>query len=927
MNRRDFIKSAAAASACSAIGISVPSSLSAKSNEAEKSWRWDKAVCRFCGTGCGIMVATKDGKIVAVKGDPKAPVNRGLNCIKGYFNAKIMYGEDRLTKPLLRMNEKGEFDKKGKFAPVSWQRAFDEMEKQFKKTYNELGPTGIGVFGSGQYTIQEGYVASKLIKGGFRSNNLDPNARHCMASAVVGFMQTFGIDEPSGCFDDIELTDTIVCWGANMAEMHPILWARVSDRKLSDPENVKVVNLSTYSTRTSNLADIEIIFRPSTDLAIWNYIARELVYNHPNLVDMDFVKNHCTFATGPVDIGYGLREDINHPKYKKSELDTAAKQKSKVISDFEGESLAYLGYKSGDILEMKNTKSAGKHWAISFEDFKKALAPYTLEYTAKIAKGDENEDIEEFKAKLKALADLYIEKQRKVVSFWTMGFNQHTRGTWVNEQSYMVHFLLGKQAKPGSGAFSLTGQPSACGTAREVGTFCHRLPADMVVANPKHRAITEKIWKLPNGTINPKNGSHFVKIMRDLEDGKIKFAWVQVNNPWQNTANANHWIKAAREMDNFIVVSEVYPGISAKVADLILPTAMIYEKWGAYGNAERRTQHWRQQVIPVGDAMSDTWQMLEFSKRFTLKDVWGEKKIDEKLTLPNVLEEAKKMGYKESDTLFDILFANDEWKKFSKDDKIIGEFDNSEVNGDSRNVVGSDGKEFKGYGFFVQKAIWEEYRKFGLGHGHDLADFDTYHKVRGLRWPVVDGKETQWRFNTLYDPYAKKEAPQSDFAFYGNKGAKLSVGDLAKAKDDEKVDINNKGKIFFRPYMDPPEIPNKEYPFWLCTGRVLEHWHSGTMTMRVPELYKAVPEAMCYMSELDAEKLNLMQNDIVWIESRRGKVKARVDLRGRNKPPVGLVYVPWFDENVFINKVCLDATCPLSNETDYKKCAVKIYKA
>lgn len=927
MNRRDFIKSAAAASACSAIGISVPSSLSAKSNEAEKSWRWDKAVCRFCGTGCGIMVATKDGKIVAVKGDPKAPVNRGLNCIKGYFNAKIMYGEDRLTKPLLRMNEKGEFDKKGKFAPVSWQRAFDEMEKQFKKTYNELGPTGIGVFGSGQYTIQEGYVASKLIKGGFRSNNLDPNARHCMASAVVGFMQTFGIDEPSGCFDDIELTDTIVCWGANMAEMHPILWARVSDRKLSDPENVKVVNLSTYSTRTSNLADIEIIFRPSTDLAIWNYIARELVYNHPDLIDMDFVKNHCTFATGPVDIGYGLREDINHPKYKKSELDTAAKQKSKVVSEFEGESLAYLGYKSGDTLEMKNTKSAGKHWAISFEDFKKALAPYTLEYTAKIAKGDENEDIEEFKAKLKALADLYIEKQRKVVSFWTMGFNQHTRGTWVNEQSYMVHFLLGKQAKPGSGAFSLTGQPSACGTAREVGTFCHRLPADMVVANPKHRAITEKIWKLPNGTINPKNGSHFVKIMRDLEDGKIKFAWVQVNNPWQNTANANHWIKAAREMDNFIVVSEVYPGISAKVADLILPTAMIYEKWGSYGNAERRTQHWRQQVIPVGDAMSDTWQMLEFSKRFTLKDVWGEKKIDEKLTLPNVLEEAKKMGYKESDTLFDILFANDEWKKFKKDDKIIGGFDNSEVNGDSRNVVGSDGKEFKGYGFFVQKAIWEEYRKFGLGHGHDLADFDTYHKVRGLRWPVVDGKETQWRFNTLYDPYAKKEAPQSDFAFYGNKGAKLSVGDLAKAKDDEKVDINNKGKIFFRPYMDPPEIPNKEYPFWLCTGRVLEHWHSGTMTMRVPELYKAVPEAMCYMSELDAEKLNLMQNDIVWIESRRGKVKARVDLRGRNKPPVGLVYVPWFDENVFINKVCLDATCPLSNETDYKKCAVKIYKA
>lgn len=924
MDRREFIKSTATAAACASAGITLPSTLSA--NENSQGWRWDKSVCRFCGTGCGIMVATKNGKIVAVKGDPEAPVNRGLNCIKGYFNAKIMYGEDRLTQPLLRMNAKGEFDKNGKFAPVSWQKAFDVMEAQFKKAYNEKGPTGIAVFGSGQYTIQEGYAAAKLMKAGFRSNNIDPNARHCMASAVVAFMQVFGIDEPSGCFDDIELTDTIVTWGANMAEMHPILWSRVNDRKLSSPEKVKVVNLSTFSSRTSSIADIEIIFKPSTDLAIWNYIAREIVYNHPEVIDHEFLKN-CSFVTGPADIGYGMRNNPNHPKFKDSEKETVAKQNSKILSEDEGVSLAYLGLKKGDTLEMKNAGKAANHWEIGFEEFKKALAPYTLEYTAKVAKGDDNEPIEQFKEKLQNLANLYIEKGRKVVSFWTMGFNQHTRGTWVNEQAYMVHFLLGKQAKPGDGAFSLTGQPSACGTAREVGTFCHRLPADMVVANPKHREMTEKIWQIPAGTLNPKNGSHFVGLMRDLEDGKVKFAWVQVNNPWHNTANANHWIKAAREMDNFIVVSDAYPGISAKVADLILPTAMIYEKWGSYGNAERRTQHWKQQVLPVGEAMSDTWQMLEFSKRFKLREVWGEKKIDDKLTLPSVLEAAKAMGYNENSTLFDVLFATNEAKNFKPNDKIGENFDNTEVNGDKRNVKGSDGEIFKGYGFFVQKALWEEYRKFGLGHGHDLADFDTYHKVRGLKWPVVDGKETGWRFNTKYDIYAKKENANGDFAFYGNKGAKLPKGDLMGVKGEEKADLNNKAKVFFRPYMEPPEIPSKEYPFWLCTGRVLEHWHSGTMTMRVPELYRAVPEALCYMNEIDATNLKLAHGDTIWVESRRGKVKVKVDLRGRNKPPVGLVYVPWFDENVYINKVCLDATCPLSSETDYKKCAVKIYKA
>lgn len=267
-SRREFLKHAAATAAASAIGMALPQEAQAAAALAQKGWRWDKAVCRFCGTGCGVMVATHNDRIVAVKGDPAAPVNRGLNCIKGYFLAKIIYGADRLTQPLMRVNSQGEFDKKGKFQPVSWQKAFDVMAAKFKETYAKHGPTSVAIFGSGQYTIQEGYAALKLMKAGFRSNNIDPNARHCMASAVAGFMQTFGIDEPAGCYDDIELTDTIIAWGANMAEMHPILWSRVSDRKLTNKDRVKVVNLSTYTTRTSDLADIEIIFRPNTDLAI-----------------------------------------------------------------------------------------------------------------------------------------------------------------------------------------------------------------------------------------------------------------------------------------------------------------------------------------------------------------------------------------------------------------------------------------------------------------------------------------------------------------------------------------------------------------------------------------------------------------------------------------------------------------------------------
>ena len=213
INRRDVIKASAIAATAAAAGVSVPANAQLAAASKTDGIRWDKGVCRFCGTGCGVLVGTKAGRVVATQGDPDAPVNRGLNCIKGYFLSKIMYGEDRLKQPLLRMKN-GKFDKDGDFTPITWEQAFDIMEEKWKAALKKGGPDAIGMFGSGQWTIWEGYAASKLYKAGFRSNNLDPNARHCMASAVVGFMRTFGIDEPMGCYDDIEHADAFVLWGS-----------------------------------------------------------------------------------------------------------------------------------------------------------------------------------------------------------------------------------------------------------------------------------------------------------------------------------------------------------------------------------------------------------------------------------------------------------------------------------------------------------------------------------------------------------------------------------------------------------------------------------------------------------------------------------------------------------------------------------------
>src|ERR1044072_880980 len=123
MGRREFLKLEAAAMAAAAGGLPMPAAAqNLVTDRALTELKRDKAPCRFCGTGCGVMVATKEGRVVATHGDTKAEVNRGLNCVKGYFLSKVMYGDDRLTRPLLRKRN-GRYDKNGEFTPVSWDRS------------------------------------------------------------------------------------------------------------------------------------------------------------------------------------------------------------------------------------------------------------------------------------------------------------------------------------------------------------------------------------------------------------------------------------------------------------------------------------------------------------------------------------------------------------------------------------------------------------------------------------------------------------------------------------------------------------------------------------------------------------------------------------------------------------------------------------
>ena len=779
MQRREFLLTGTAAAATTTLGCSRDTAVTPEGQTAVTAGdvAWSKAPCRFCGTGCGVEVGVADGKVVAVRGDELAQVNKGLLCVKGYHLPALLYGRDRLKQPLLR-NESGDG-----FKPITWDAALDLIAKKFGDTLKEHGPDAVAMYGSGQWTIFDGYAALKWFKAGMRSNNLEANARLCMASAVMGFMTQFQSDEPMGCYDDLDIGDDFILWGNNMAEMHPVLFSRILENKRQKPR-VRIVDIATRFTQTSQFADLYVEIRPNTDLALANGILHLLL--KAGKIDQAFIDENIVFKRGIEDlaqIGYGCFDE----------------QKEKYVF-------------------------ADKPQDSSLAELETFLADYTPEKVSQITGVPA--------AQVQALADMYGDSSRGTVSLWCMGVNQHTRGTWMNNLITNLHLVTGKISRPGNNPFSLTGQPSACGTVREVGTLSNRLPADMVVTNAEHRAKAEKIWGLETGTIPEKPGYHSVDMFRALVRGDVKAIWIQVTNPWVTMPNLNRFERKPGD-GRFIVVSDIYPTPTTAVADLILPSAAWVEREGAFGNTERRTQHWDKVVDPPGEAKEDAWQIIEVARR---------------------------MGY---------------------------------------------GKLFPWEGDWHQ-AMYEEYRQFTLGIGKDLASYEELKAARGLRWPVVDGKETRYRYAAGHDPYVKKA---SGVHFYKAKG------------------YGEKAAVWLRPYQPPAESPDEEYPFWLCTGRVLEHWHTGSMTRRIKQLHQAVPEAYVELNRADADELGIAPGDLVKLVSRRGELVLKAKIDDRGQPPRGSLFVPFFDEGKLINRLTLDAMDNISYEPDYKKCAVQVVKA
>ncbi len=457
-------------------------------------------------------------------------------------------GRIGFTQPLLRRN--------GVLEPISWEEAIETISQRIM-----AAPEQFAIYGSGQWTIPEGYAANKFIKGGLGSNHIDPNARLCMASAVTGYLSVYGVDEPAGCYDDLDKCDVLIMWGNNMAEMHPVLFSRVIDRRTRG-EKVTLIDLGTRRTRTTDFSDHYLEFRPHSDLAIMNGIAHLLIQE--NGFDAKFVEKILQLSPG-----------TEGPPTPTAPL-------------------------NGD--------------AMSFDDYKAALEPYTPEHVEKLS-GVPAE-------KIRMLADLFANKDLRITSTWCMGFNQHSRGTNANRLCHGIHLLSGHFGRPGDAPTSLTGQPSACGTAREVGTLCHFLPGGRLILNPEHRKesgeTVESAGRPHQSEARTSHGADVGEILHPERPGRRYSDALGAGHQSRAVAAEPEQVlqsEGVGQPDKFLIVSDVYRTATTELADLVLPAAMWVEKNGMYGNSERRTQQWFRMVKPPGEARDDAWQMIAVARR------------------------------------------------------------------------------------------------------------------------------------------------------------------------------------------------------------------------------------------------------------------------------------------------------------------------
>jgi ferredoxin-nitrate reductase len=419
------------------------------------------------------------------------------------------------------------------------------------------------------------------------------------------------------------------------------------------------------------------------------------------------------------------------------------------------------------------------------------------------------------------LAARYIGEAKGFITMWTMGLNQSAIGVNKNLSLINLNLITGHIGKPGSGPFSLTGQPNAMG-GREVGGLANLLPAHRELSNPIHREEVQKFWG--GGIIQPKPGLTATEMFAALNDGRLKAIWIMCTNPLTSLPNVRLAEEAFKKA-KFVVVQEISnKSETLAYADVILPAAAWAEKEGTMTNSERRISYLNKIIEPPGEALPDAEIICRF---------------------------ARKMGY-------------------------------------------------QGFDFENAAAIYAEHARLTAKTNIDIS---------GLSYAILkENKTVQW-------PYKKKSRPKGTARLFTDKAFYTS---------------SKKALISAVPDILTSERPDDDYPFILTTGRIRDQWHTMSKTGKVNKLNQHYKQAFVEIHPADAACLQIFEDDIVNISSRRGKVQVQAKLSAQIKP--GVVFLPMHWGKILnndlnrANNITNDLVDPVSKEPDFKYCAVSIKK-
>jgi formate dehydrogenase major subunit len=430
-----------------------------------------------------------------------------------------------------------------------------------------------------------------------------------------------------------------------------------------------------------------------------------------------------------------------------------------------------------------------------FEALKAAVEKYTPEYVEKIS-GVPAED-------LKKAARMYANAPRASM-LYSMGMTQHTTGTDNVKSCANLAMLCGNIGIEGGGVNPLRGQNNVQG-ACDMGCLPNVFTAYQQVANDEARAKFEKAW---GAKLSAKPGLTVVEMMNAAHKGDIKAIYIMGENPMLSDPDLTHVEESLKHLE-LLIVQDLFLTETAKMADVVLPSASFAEKDGTFSNTERRVQRIRKAVKAPGEARPD-WKIIA--------DI------------------ATQMGYP---------------MKYSSAKKIM-----EEINSVTPSYAGI-----------------------------------TYDRIdeEGLQWPCPNEE---------------------------HKGTKFLHKDQFS---------RGKGLFHAIEYLPPAELPDDKYPMILSTGRVLYHYHTGTMTRLSKGIMERCPESLVEIHPQDADKLGIKDGQLVKLTSRRGTVQARAHLTKRS--PQGTVFMNFHFREAAVNLLTNPALDPIGKIPEYKVCAVKVEAA